>query len=120
MHKPDNVLNYLPKRTRSKARKMLHDSWQAETREDAHAALDLFIETFEAKYPKAVECLFKDRDELLTFHDFPARHWQGIRTSNPIESAFTIIRDETATESCNRERRNCGTKLDFLFRACRV
>ena len=66
MHKADNVLNYLPKRTQPKARKMLHYSWQAETREDAHAALDLFIETFEAKYPKAVECLNKDRDELLS------------------------------------------------------
>ena len=101
MHKPGNVLNYLSKRTRSKARKMLHDSWQAETREDAHAALDLFIETFEAKYPKAVECLFKDRNELLTFHDFPARHWQSIRTSNPIERAFATIRHRTKrTKGC--------------------
>ena len=101
MHKPGNVLNYLSKRTRSKARKMLHDIWQAETREDAHAALDLFIETFEAKYPKAVAYLFKDRDELLTFHDFPARHWQGIRTSNPIKSAFATIRHRTKrTKGC--------------------
>ena len=65
---------------------MLHDIWQAETRDDAHAAFDLFIETFEAKYPKATECLIKDRDALLTFYDFPAQHWQSIRTSNPIES----------------------------------
>ena len=80
---------------------MLHDIWQAETREDARAAFDLFIGTFEAKYPKATECLIRDRDELLTFYDFPARHWQSIRTSNPIESAFATIRHRTKrTKGC--------------------
>jgi transposase-like protein len=66
----------MPKRTQPKAKKMLHDIWQAETREDAHHAFDLFIETFQEKYPKAAECLIKDCDELLTCYDFPARHWQ--------------------------------------------
>jgi len=101
VHKVSNVLNYMPKRSQPKAKKMLHDIWQAETREDAHAAFDLFIEAFEAKYPKAVECLIKDRDELLTFYDFPAKHWQSIRTSNPIESAFATIRHRTKrTKGC--------------------
>ena len=101
MHKSGNVLNYLPKRTQPKAKKMLHDVWQAETREDAHAAFDLFIDTFEAKYPKATECLIKDREELLTFYDFPAQNWQSIRTSNPIESAFATIRHRTKrTKGC--------------------
>jgi putative transposase len=101
MHKTGNVLNYLPKRTQPKVKKMLHDIWQAETREDAHAAFDLFIDTFEAKYPKATECLIKDREELLTFYDFPAQHWQSIRTSNPIESAFATIRHRTKrTKGC--------------------
>ena len=80
---------------------MLRDIWQAETREDAHAAFDLFIDTFKAKYPKATECLIKDRDEVLTFYDFPAQHWQSIRTSNPIESAFATIRHRTRrTKGC--------------------
>ncbi len=87
--------NYLPKRTEPKARKMLHDIWQAEPREDAHVSFDLFIENFDAKYPKATECLMRDRDELLAFYDFPAQHWQSIRTSNPIESAFATIRHRT-------------------------
>ena len=101
VHKTGNVLNYLPKRTQPKAKKMLHDIWQAETRADAHEAFDLFIKTFEAKYPKATECLIKDRDELLTFYDFPAQHWQSIRTSNPIESAFATIRHRTKrTKGC--------------------
>ncbi len=61
-----------------------HYIWQAETRGDAVKGFDLFVETYEAKYPKAAECLQKDRDELLTFHDFPAQHWQSIRTSEPV------------------------------------
>ena len=61
----------------------------------------MFVDTYGAKYPKAVECLVKDRDELLTFYDFPARHWQSIRTSNPIESAFATIRHRTKrTKGC--------------------
>jgi len=101
MHKVGNVLNYLPKHTQPKAKKMLHDIWQAETREDAHKAFNLFIEIYEAKYPKATECLVKDRDELLTFYNFPAQHWQSIRTSNPIESAFATIRHRTKrTKGC--------------------
>ncbi len=74
---------------------MLHDIWQVETREDANLSFDLFIESYEAKCPRAVECLMRDRVELLSFFDFPARHWQSIRTSNPIESAFATIRHRT-------------------------
>ena len=53
---------------------------------------DLFVKTFEGKYPKATECLVKDRDVLLTFYDFPAEHWLHIRTTNPIESVFSTVR----------------------------
>ena len=101
MHKTGNVLNYLPKLSQPKAKKMLHDIWQAETRQDATKAFGLFVETYEAKYPKATDCLTKDRTELLTFFDFPAQHWQSIRTSNPIESAFATIRHRTKrTKGC--------------------
>ncbi len=95
MHKTGNVLNYLPKSSQAKAKSRLHDIWQAETKEAAERAFDLFIDTYEAKYPKAVNCLIKDRDTLLTFFDFPAEHWQSIRTTNPIESAFSTIRHRT-------------------------
>ena len=62
---------------------------------DATRSFDLFIESYEAKYPRAVEFLMRDRVELLRFFDFPAQHWQSIRTSNPIESAFATIRHRT-------------------------
>jgi transposase-like protein len=95
MHKTMNVLNYLPKSTQAKAKQALHEIWQAETRVVAETAFDLFIKTYEPKYPKATLCLQKDRAELLAFYDFPAQHWQSIRTTNPIESTFGTIRHRT-------------------------
>jgi putative transposase len=95
MHKTMNVLNCLPKSLQPKAKQALHEIWQANTREDAEKAFDLFLKTYEPKYPKAASCLEKDRDELMAFYDFPAQHWQSIRTSNPIESTFGTIRHRT-------------------------
>ena len=95
MHKTLNVLNCLPKSVQAKAKQALHDIWQAETKEDAEKAFDLFIQTYEPKYPKAAKSLQKDSEELLAFYDFPAQHWQSIRTSNPIESTFGTIRHRT-------------------------
>jgi len=95
MHKTMNVLNCLPKLSQPKAKAALHDIWQAETKADAEKTFDLFVKTYEPKYPKAALCLQKDRDELMAFFDFPAQHWQSIRTSNPIESAFATIRHRT-------------------------
>ena len=73
----------------------------AETRVDAENAFDFFLQAYSAKYPKAVECLVKDRDRLLTFYDFPAEHWKHVRTSNPIESTFATVRLRTIkTKGC--------------------
>ena len=95
MHKTMNVLNCLPKLSQPKAKAALHDIWQAETKVDAEKAFGLFIKIYEPKFPKAALCLQKDRDELMAFYDYPAQHWQSIRTSNPIESAFATIRHRT-------------------------
>ena len=92
VHKTANVLNKLPKSVQPKAKAMLHEIWQAETKTVAEIAFDLFITTFKAKYPKAAECLTKDREVLLTFYDFPAEHWRHLRTTNPIESTFATVR----------------------------
>jgi len=101
MHKTGNVLNALPKSVQPKAKSALHDIWQAATREEAEQAFDQFIVTYEAKYPKATACLLKDRDALMTFYDFPAVHWQHLRTTNPIESTFATIRHRTTrTKGC--------------------
>ncbi|MEQ8312524.1 MAG: IS256 family transposase [Gammaproteobacteria bacterium] len=95
MHKTMNVLNCLPKSMQAKAKQALHAIWQAESRKEAEKAFDLFIETYEPKYQKATLCLQKDREELLAFYDFPAQHWQSVRTTNPIESSFGTIRHRT-------------------------
>jgi putative transposase len=95
MHKTMNVLNCLPKSSQAKVKQALHAIWQAETKVAAEKAFDLFINTYEPKYPKATTCLQKDREELMAFYDFPAQHWQSIRTTNPIESTFGTIRHRT-------------------------
>src|SRR4030081_2791261 len=67
----------------------------AETKKDALAAFDAFIETWGVKYDKAVECLIKDRDALLAFYDFPAEHWKHLPPPHPIESSFATVRHRT-------------------------
>lgn len=108
VHKTANVLDKMPKGVQPKAKGMLHEIWQAETRAAADKALDLFVASFEAKYPKAVECLTKDRDTLLVFYDFPAEHWVHIRTTNPIESTFATVRLRT------EKTKGTGTRLACL------
>ncbi len=101
MHKTANVLNALPKATQPKAKNALHQIWQAETKAAAETAFDRFVNTFEPKYPKATICLQKDREALLAFYEFPAQHWQSLRTTNPIESTFSTIRHRTTrTKGC--------------------
>jgi len=101
VHKTANVLNYLPKSLQPKAKAALHEIWMAETKAQALLAFEQFVAAFGAKYPKAVECLVKDRETLLAFYDFPAEHWIHIRTSNAIESTFATVRHRTdRTKGC--------------------
>jgi putative transposase len=95
VHKTANVLNKLPKSQQSKAKRSLQEIWMAETSKEAEAAFDAFTAAYELKYEKATECLTKDRETLLAFHDFPAEHWKHLRTSNPIESTFATVRHRT-------------------------
>jgi transposase-like protein len=92
VHKTANVLDKLPKRLQPEAKDKLHQIWMAATKADADQAFDLFLATYQAKYPKATDCLAKDRDVLLTFYDFPAEQWIHLRTTNPIESTFATVR----------------------------
>jgi transposase-like protein len=110
-HKTANVLNRMPKSVQAKAKSMLHDIWMADTRENAHAAFDLFIETFTSKYDAAVKCLEKDRDALLAFYDFPAEHWIHLRTTNPIESTFATVRLRTRKTKGSGSRIACLTMV---------
>jgi transposase-like protein len=95
VHKVANVLNKMPKSMAPAVKSDLRVIWQAETRAAAQAAMDIFSEKYGAKYRKAVACLTKDRDTLLAFYDFPAEHWDHLRTANPIESVFATVRHRT-------------------------
>lgn len=115
-HKSGNILDKLPSSIQAKAKGMIHDMYLAPTREDALKAYELFIASFGAKYPKAVECLTKDKDDLFAFYDFPAAHWIHLRTTNPIESTFATVRLR------HRKTKGNGTRkatLAMVYKLCR-
>ena len=113
VHKTANVLNKLPKSQQSKAKRALQEIWMAETKKDAFAAFDVFVETWGVKYDKAVECLVKDRDALLAFYDFPTEHWKHLRTTNVIESSFATVRHRTVrSKGCLSNK----TALAMIFK----
>lgn len=95
VHKTANVLNKMPKSIQPAVKADLREIWTAPDRATAEGAITTFAEKYAAKYEKAVTCLIKDRDRLLTFYDFPAEHWDHLRPSNPIESVFATVRHRT-------------------------
>lgn len=109
------MLNALPKSQQGRAKADLQAIWMAATRADAdayayaYAAFDRFVAIYAAKYPKATDKLKKDRESLLAFYEFPAEHWQHLRTTNAIESTFATVRHRTA---CTR---NCVSRPSFRF-----
>lgn len=108
VHKMSNVLDKMPKSVQGRAKSLMHDIYQAETKKKADKAFDLFINTFDIKYKSAVDCLKKDRDVLLTFYDYPAQHWMHLRSTNPIESTFATVRLRT------KKTKGCGSRIATL------
>ena len=92
VHRLARVLDKLPKRLQAKAKRALHEIMYASCREDAEAEIERFGEEYGARYPKAVQSLCRDEDCLLSFFDFPAEHWQHLRTTHAIESTFATVR----------------------------
>ncbi|MFQ5944561.1 MAG: IS256 family transposase [Anaerolineales bacterium] len=112
VHKIANVLDKLPKRLQARAKAILHEIMRAPDRQSAEEDILRFREEFEARYPKAVECLVKDQDRLLTFFDFPAEHWIHLRTTNPIESPFATVKARTR-QTKGAGSRKAGLALAF-------
>ncbi len=108
VHKTANVLDKMPKSVQGKAKSMLHEMWQAPTKEKALEAYEHFLSSWREKYPKAVECLRADKEDLFTFYDFPAAHWVHIRTTNPIESTYATVRLRT------KKTKGCGSRVATL------
>jgi transposase-like protein len=117
VHKTANVLNALPASRQESAKHQLQQIWMAATRAEAHRAFDTFVATYESKYPRAAQCLMKDREELLAFYDFPAEHWPHLRTTNPIESTFATVRLRTEKTKGAGTRAACLT-MTFKLVQC--
>ncbi|MCP4006368.1 MAG: IS256 family transposase, partial [bacterium] len=114
VHRLANVLDKLPKRIQGKAKQLLSEIMNAETREVAVEAMDVFDKEYGAKYPKAVASLRRDEDKLLTFYEFPAEHWQHIRSANAIESSFATVRLRT------RVTKGAGSRTKALLMAFKL
>lgn len=108
VHKTMNILDKMPKAVQGHAKTMIHQMYMAPTKQFALKAYEQFIAQYESKYPKACECLQKDKDVLFTFYDFPAKHWIHIRTTNPIESTFATVRLRT------KRTKGCGSRIATL------
>jgi transposase-like protein len=108
VHKTANVLDKLPKSLQPAAKDKIHQMYLSPTRQAAQKAFEAFISLYEAKYPKACECLSKDREILFSFYDFPAEHWPHLRTTNPIESTFATVRLRT------ERTKGCGSRMATL------
>ncbi len=101
VHKTANVLDKLPKSVQPEAKRMIHEIYMSPGQKAALKAFDDFVELFEVKYPKATNCLLKDKDQMLAFYDFPAEHWRHIRSTNVMESTFATVRLRTyKTRGC--------------------
>ena len=108
VHKTANILDKMPKSVQGKAKQLIHEMYLAPSRKAALAAYDQFISSYRAKYPKATECLEKDKEWLFSFYDFPAQHWSHLRTTNPIESTFATVRLRT------HRTKGCGSRIATL------
>ena len=105
--KPPTSLDKMPKSVQGRAKQLIHEIYLSPTRKAALAAYDQFIASYQAKYPKATECLEKDKEWLFTFYDFPAQHWSHC-TTNPIESTFATVRLRT------QRTKGCGSRIATL------
>ncbi|MGR9046650.1 MAG: IS256 family transposase [Gammaproteobacteria bacterium] len=114
VHKTANILEKLPKAMQLKVKEAVQAIWQVETQDAAYQAFDHCIERFSPKYPKAMECLAKDKASLLAFYDYPAENWLHIRTTNPIESVFATVRLRTT------KTKNCGSRTTTLAMAFKL
>jgi putative transposase len=116
VHKTANVLDKMSKAVQPSAKTFIHEMYMAPTKEQGIQAFNRFINLYEAKYPKACECLQKDKERLFTFYDFPAIHWQHIRTTNHIESTFATVRHRS------EQTKGCGSRkatLSMVFQLSR-
>jgi len=108
VHKTVNILDKLPKSIQGNAKKLIHEMYLSTSKKEAFKVYESFMNLYSDKYEKACICLEKDKEELFSFYDFPAIHWQHIRTTNVIESTFSTVRHRS------RQTKGCGSRIATL------
>lgn len=94
-HKLENVSKYLKKADEEVCIDQARGIYDAKSLRQANKRFKRWKEKWYKTYPKAVKCIEKDLDELLTFFHFDESHRVKIRTTNPIERAFKEFRRRT-------------------------
>jgi transposase-like protein len=118
VHKIANVLDKLPKRLQPKAKAQLHEIMRAPDRQAALEEMECFAHTFADKYPKAVDTLTKDKEQMFTFFNYPAAHWIHLRTTNAIESTFATVKARTrATKGAGSRKAGLAMAFKLLMMA---
>jgi len=99
-HKMSNVLSKVRKRNQDACLKGLRKVYKARSRRAAERAYASWARRWKRTEEKAVRCVEKDLEVLLTFYDLPRPHWKMIRTTNAIERCFREVRRRTRTIGC--------------------
>lgn len=112
VHKMRNVLIYFPKRLHGEVKRRLQQLYDANTKAESLTLMRQFADTYERTYPRAVECLLKDQEVLLSYFNYPQEHWLSLKTTNPIESIFATVRLRT---NAARRIRSPRSALYLIF-----
>ena len=95
-HKARNVLDKVKKKDQPAVKKALTRISHAANRREAAQAYWRFSSRWRKAYPRAVLCLKKDFDQLLSFFAIKNSNlWSRLRTTNLIERAFREVRRRT-------------------------
>jgi transposase-like protein len=115
-HKDRNVLSYVRKADHKAVKDDLHKISHAKGRKEAEKMFRAFVFRWSREYPKAVECLRKDIDDLLTFFRIPDPNvWSKIRTTNAIERRFVEVRRRTRPMGVFSDRTSMERILYAVF-----
>lgn len=106
-HKLRNVANLLKRSQQEECLAEAKLIYQAETRLEATKRFWAWARKWRASAPKAVECLEKDLEELLSFLACPPEQRRKLRTTNIIERCFREVRRRTRPMTCFNNPESC-------------
>ena len=116
-HRSMNVAARLPKSLHSQARARLREMSHAPTRAECERLRDLYVTELRAEgRGDAADTVLRDWEDFVSFYDFPIEHWVHLRTTNPLESVFSVVR--LRTDAARRMKRR-DSALYLVYKVVR-